>query len=55
MSNDPQPDQTLPGDLEDDDDPKVDNTLPGEQPPRGPGQNRGRDEDARRNAPGQNK
>ena len=58
MSDDPKPDQTLPEDLDEDGNPKPvepNQDLPGEQPPRGPGNNRGRDEDARRNAPGQNK
>lgn len=58
MSNhnpDPRPDQTLPGDLDDEGNPKPvapNQDLPSEkQPPRGPGNNRGRSEDA----PGQNK
>jgi hypothetical protein len=35
--------------------PEINNDLPGEQPPRGSGSNRGRDEEARANAPGQQK
>jgi len=55
MSNDPRPDQTLPEDLDDEGNPKPvapNQDLPSEkQPPRGPGNSRGRSEDA----PGQNK
>jgi hypothetical protein len=61
MSNEA-PNQDLPEepDPEDPDQPYPDNTLPDEQPPRGPGNNRGRSEDApgqvkRDEAPGQNK
>ena len=55
MSNDPRPDQTLPGDLPTDEtDPDVDVDVDVDvdkgKPPRGPGQNRGRDEDARSGA-----
>ena len=57
MSDDPKPDQTLPEDLEDDDEnpnkplgPNQDLPSP-KQPPRGPGNSRGRSEDA----PGHNK
>ena len=57
MSNDPEPNQDLP-DVDVDVDvgneaPNQD--LPKEQPPKGPDHNRGRDEEARRNAPGQQK
>ena len=60
--SDPAPDQELPEEQvpaeqpeaeADPDAPVVDNTLPEEQPPRGPGANRGKDEEARANAPGQ--
>ena len=62
MSDDPTPDQTLPEDLEDqevDEEGKPvapNQDLPSEkQPPRGPGNSRGRSEEAREQAPGQNK
>jgi hypothetical protein len=55
MSNDPAPNQDLPVDVDINvgtNEPNQD--LPDEkQPPRGPDQNRGRDEEARRKAPGQ--
>jgi hypothetical protein len=58
MSNDPQPDNTLPGDLDDDDldevdeDVEINNDLPdGKQPPRGRGNSRGKSDQA----PGQTK
>lgn len=49
---DPEVNNDLPDELGDPD-LEVNNDLPGEQPPRGPDNNRGRDEEARANAPGQ--
>ena len=52
--SDPAPNQDLPKpDIEVDVD--VDNKPDKGEPPRGPGQNRGKDEEARENAPGQQK
>lgn len=57
MSNDPAPNQDLPPvDVDVNVGTEAPNQdLPDEQPPRGPGQNRGKDENARANAPGQQK
>ena len=59
MTDDPHPDQTLPEDLEEAPEggppPRPDQTLPGDLKPRGREDNRGRDEEARDKAPGQNK
>ena len=56
MSNDPA--RTPPVDVDvnvGNQDPAPNQDLPEDQPPRGPDQNRGKDEEARRNAPGQQK
>lgn len=46
----PEASQDLPGDQ-----PEVNQDLPEEQPPKGSGANRGKSEEARANAPGQQK
>ena len=55
MSDPAAPNQDLPVTPPVDPDAAPNQDLPEEQPPRGPGQNRGKDEEARENAPGQQK